>query len=698
MSPITLVDRLSHLPVRQHGARESVLVEPRIEYPHPRETLRSERRNHQGVTAQLRLDRIREIQHEPPPNWRAVLHALTVWTPTYSADAVEVVLPPEDAAGLLRADAEENIWDIQSRTGVSMKLEPGARENTAQSLLLSGDRRAIESAVEDIVRVTKKTTRVFLSGEGSRPATSNNEVPSPSGGQDTDTAAAAAAAATPPVPIWAAIPQAPRKLYALKTRADEIPRPKTWTRTSVEEYVAALTMGRLPPTLASSLYPRGTSHDEAVIMQLHRTFNDPNAQQVLSTSVFKQALAFMARKGHTFRPHARALFVRMEMLGLRMDTEVFNLLAESSVKARDLRGFSTTINLMVKREHQPNLRTWILFLRLIKSEEVKRYILHAMDQTGLLSSPHAVKDIAQEMASHDVDRAIQQGKDLTTFLADQNELYGPDWLSRESGNKVLEAFGRHGRFDECAELLDVMSKSTSTKPDIVSLNTVLTHCKVQNNLHKAVDVLELFDARTNVVPNSTTYHLISELGWRHKLPHVTGLVWRYSCLVNKTSYRMRRRAADLLRRSAAIKTAPPILSGGEQTTTSSSSETTTPSPNNLKRFFLSEVTSEAGPAVLSSNALAPGTSPGDAMHRMMQWYKQRHSDFEPAARLVDLLREALARDTQLRRDLKEGRPATVNPVALPTRRRTARQESARSAEGTQRGRSAFRKVNIKGNT
>lgn len=227
VSPITLVDRLSHLPVRQHGARESVLVEPRIEYPHPRETLRSERRNHQGVTAQLRLDRIREIQHEPPPNWRAVLHALTVWTPTYSADAVEVVLPPEDAAGLLRADAEENIWDIQSRTGVSMKLEPGARENTAQSLLLSGDRRAIESAVEDIVRVTKKTTRVFLSGEGSRPATSNNEVPSPSGGQDTDTAAAAAAAA-PPVPIWEAIPQAPRKLYALKTRADEIPRPKTW--------------------------------------------------------------------------------------------------------------------------------------------------------------------------------------------------------------------------------------------------------------------------------------------------------------------------------------------------------------------------------------------------------------------------------------------------------------------------------------
>jgi len=653
VAPVTLVDRLTHLPVRQHGARESVLVEPRIEYPHRRETRQSERRNHQGVTAQLRLDRIREAQHVPPPNWRAVLHALTVWTPKYSQDTVEVVLP-EDAADLLQSDAEENIWDIQSRTGVTMELESRAGEDGPRSLLLSGDRHAIETAVEDILNVTKKVTRVKLPGE-TKPVPSSGSS-SPSGVQETEP--------PPPVPIWETRTP-PRRPYTLKTRAEDIPRPSTWTRTSVEEYVAALTMSRVPPTLASSIYPKGVSHSEVVIMQLHQIFNDPSAHQVLSTSAFKQALGFMAQKGLTFRPHARALFVRMEMLGLRMDTEVFNLLAESSVKARDLRSFSTTVNLMVKRGHRPNLRTWVLFLRLIKSEEVKRYILHSMNQTGLLSSPAAVKEIAAEMASHDIDRAIQQGKDLTTFLADQDTLYGPAWLSQSAANKVLETLGRHGRFSECGAFLDVMARSASARPDVVALNTVLTHCKAQNNLHEAVSVLELFEAKTRhndvVVPDVTTYHLLSELGWRHKMPHVAGLVWRYACLVNKTSYRMRVRAGKLLRKSttAAAATTEPAqnLSDAEQAPPNPAAAAAAASrpATDVETLFISEVTSDA----------APGTS----MQQMLEWYRQRHDDYEPAAPLGALLREALERDVQLRRDLKEGRPAAVRPVALPTRRR-----------------------------
>ncbi|KAK1770965.1 putative pentatricopeptide repeat domain-protein [Phialemonium atrogriseum] len=685
VSPVTLVDRLVTLPVRQHGPRESVLVEPRIEYPHRRETQRSERRNHQGITAQLRLERIRAAQSAPPPNWRAVLHTLTVWTPKYSEDTVEVVLP-EDAASLLFSDAVDNIWDIQSRTGVTMKIESGAAKDGPQTLLLSGDRRAIDKAIEDILSVTKKITSVLLS----RPVDRSGSL-YPLEGQETSS--------TPPVSIWDGQTSFARP-YALTRRAEDIPRPSSWTKRSLEEYVIALTMGRLPPTLASTIYPKGMSHDEAVIQQLHQTFNDPTARPALSSSAFKMALAFMARKGHTFRPHSRALFVRMEMFGMRMDTEVFNLLAESAVKARDLRSFSMTTNLMVKRGHRPNLRTWILFLRLIKSEEVKRYILHAMNHTELLDSPSAAREVAKEMASHDIDRAIQQGKDLQTFLTDQDALYGSDWLSRDAGNKIIEILGRHGRFDDCGDFLDVMSRSIPGGPDVVALNTALTHCKVQNDLHRAVDLLERFDNSNNsnntaeqqqrgaAVPDAITYHLLSELGWRHKLPHVTGLVWRYSCLVNKTSYRMRRRAADLLRKGAGAATA-------------SSSSTATAGDGNgdgdddahtIQALLVNEVTSdyaEAGsdPAV-RDNPDADADA-DDPMRQMMQWYRRRHRDWEPAAPLSALLREALARDARLLRvrrrrrlgasssagaeggeeEEEEEQDIVVGPVALPTRRR-----------------------------
>ena len=682
ISPVTLADRLASLPVRQHGPRESVLVEPRIEYPHRRETHQSKRRNHQGITAQLRLERIRAVQRIPQPNWRVVLHNLTSWTPKYSHASVGLLLS-SNAVDLLLSDRHTNLSDIRSRTGISIKIDPKKGEDGSRSLFLSGNRSDIDRAVEDILEATKGISSGVHLGDGQVTIRGRQGLTPLPDQQATPNSSA--------LDIQE-VPTPSARSYALATRADKIPKPSHWTKTSLEGYVLALTRGRLLPNLASDLYPRGASHDEAVIKQLHHVFNDPAARRSLSTPAFKEALAFMARKGDTFRPHARALFVRMEMFGLRMDTEVFNLLAENAVKARDLRNFSTTLNLMVNRGHHPNLGTWLLFLRLIKSEEVKRYILHSMNQTGLLEDPSAAPLVARELVSHDVDRAIQQGKDLPAFLADQDSLYGgPNWLYRETGNKAIEVFGRHGRFDDCESISELMMRrGASSQPDVTTLNTIMTHCKLQNNLHRAVDVLHSFETGTSIVPNSVTYHLLSELGWRQKLPHVAGLLWRYSCLVGKTSYRMRRRTGALLLRRARRQAnanangsvVHPLEDGSSQPPgnhppsfpSSSSSPllvsdpTSKPKSRSLETIFLGQVVGD------TEREMADASSGPGAVRQMLQWYKQHRRNWEPAVPLSGLLREAIARDARLLRELKEGVheegvPA-IEPVAVPTRKRT----------------------------
>ncbi|KAL1911984.1 hypothetical protein Sste5344_002179 [Sporothrix stenoceras] len=311
--------------------------------------------------------------------------------------------------------------------------------------------------------------------------------------------------------------------------AHEIPRPAAWTRKSFEQYVAALVNGRPPAHLAAQLYPQSSgwprrsttgddadisgnissedtgasagsnpvlnSHDRTVVNLLHDLFDDDAVKDVLSLSAFKMALAFISKHGEIYRPEARALFVRAEWLRIRMDTETFNILLASLVKTQDLRNFGSTLALMENRGYTPDLTTWVLFLRLFESEEVKRHILHAMQSRGgLLDSPEARHAIAQEMVEYDALRAVslhrQKLQDmrkhnriysnshgnnaavfLDEFITGQTERYGAGWLTRPAANQILEVFASHGQFAECQELLSILTRKQNQRNHIEQLKT-----------------------------------------------------------------------------------------------------------------------------------------------------------------------------------------------------------------------------------
>lgn len=415
-------------------------------------------------------------------------------------------------------------------------------------LTLSGNKSSIFRAASEVTFFLKDAVPVAvdpnvrlddLRTEQPSPSESTAELPLPADGES-DPQASGVELESSPTQTWSLVSSS-YYLDDSKGLADhvfsphvtdigahEIPRPAVWTRESFEHYVAALVNGRPPQHLAAQLYPQSSnwsskptfsddetgnsvhigsedaantaesnpvlnSHDRTVVNLLHDLFDDDAVKDVLSLSAFKLALAFISKHGETYRPEARALFVRAERLRMRMDTETFNILLASLVKTQDLRNFGSTLALMENRGYAPDLTTWVLFLRLFESEEVKRHILHAMQsRSGLLDSPEARQAIAQEMVEYDALRAVtlhrrrlhdmreqnqiynhSHGDNpavfLDEFMGGQTERYGEGWLTRPAANQILEVFASHGLFAVCQELLGVLTRKQDRRDRIEQL-------------------------------------------------------------------------------------------------------------------------------------------------------------------------------------------------------------------------------------
>ena len=559
----SLVNRLAEFPVRAHPALESVFVRPVTEYPDQYEARGSVRTHMKDNARQKKLLGTRESTNRV--DWRATLRNLLQWTPRHLpeqfADTVKVIIPRETATRLL-SDSEYSMWDIKSRTGCGMVLyrvgdagyEVGTEDDDPY-LIIDGHHHSVNTAIDEILSVTRKVTIISRTRD-TEEVLWDGKVD----GEDLSLPA-------PSVVVSARRIPSSRAPYNVNIRADEFPKPEEWTRKTFEEYVDALIKSHMPSGLASKLYPEHGRHEMAVIQQLVAVFNDESAAPFVSNAAFKMALHYMTRGGETWRPEMLSLFnyaQRGRML--QLDVEVFNILAEAAVKTRSLYRFNWVLYLMATSGYQPNLRTWILALRMFEAEEVKRYVLQAMNDRGLFNAHGTPRMIANEMAPHDAYRAVQLRWDVPTFLAKQDELYGGggerNWVSIDVINKIIHVFGSYSKFAEIRELLDLIftGKKLVAYPDQVTVNTILAHCKAQKKLDLAVEFIQLFERYNAVSSNSSSSEkprpplkldtmacdMLFDMALWQKKPHVLSTIWRYAHLVNATSSDMRRRGIAMM--------------------------------------------------------------------------------------------------------------------------------------------------------
>jgi hypothetical protein len=569
--PLTFIERLAKIPVLPENNQESILVRPMMRYPSQRETKVHAYKVHQDLKAQELHDELQKVTRARLPDWRKLLGDMMLATPLYLNGVVEVHIPPQQAHLFLGFGKDGSLLsDIRLRTGSYMELESRPRQDGSAVLRISGPRSAIDQAVTDIVKMTKAVKVILLDtsaetvlhnglaiegpakvnateGLSSSPAAQVDEganVKASAKGDDRQSILPVSSI-TVPHTRHSVMPRQP--IY-FKTKASGVTKPAFWTRKSFEEYVYTLTHGIMPNSLAGRLYPEGVTHREEVTKQLHRIFNDPATREAQSPHAFKIALKYMARQGPGSRPDTRALFVRMESMGMDMDTSVFNILAADCVNQRDLRNFASCIYLMLQRGLEPNFRTWLLFLKLIENEQVKRYILQVMHSRNLLSDPRHLAIVALIMAPYDAERAVRQGWHLAPFLSSQEKLYGRNWLSHHVSHRtldrVLDVLLKHSQFPGAEELIDYMIRHPTLKPNVVTLNIYLHHAKNQKKVRQAVDMVSKL-GKHKIIPDSISLDHLFTLFRQMDRAHCLDVIWQYSLLTAKTQYHMRNRIGGL---------------------------------------------------------------------------------------------------------------------------------------------------------
>jgi hypothetical protein len=425
-----------------------------------------------------------------------------------------------DAASALMSDGESNVWNIQARSGCAMAAhwpDESAPADEDAFIIIAGQPAAVGQAVDEILCTVKKVA-VFRLDEDSTSAQESAEATTKVRNHDGP--------------------------YTLTVRADQIPQPSVWTPANFERYVASLTMGRMPGSVARKVYDGPEGHKDTVVRLLLAVFKDPAAQAAITTRALKIALSFLVNAGQSLIGPARELFYSLWKSGLRIDLDVFNLIASGAVLAKNLLAFQVIIRSMILSGHEPNLRTWLLFLSMVEAEEVRRYIIEAMETKGFFETPQGVIGVAQVMASHDALRAIRLGQSVQELLAVQESTYGPHWrLTTRAGNNMLEVFGRYGKFDDAKVILEAMFGSNcvyaKVGPNTSSLNTLLRHCRLQGRIDDAIGIIKLLHERGFDQYDKITFHILFTTAWHLQRPHLASAVSRYAHLADATSWRMR---------------------------------------------------------------------------------------------------------------------------------------------------------------
>lgn len=478
----------------------------------------------------------REEKQSWIPDWRVILADLRKHTPQndeWLRNAVYVSVP-ESAVETLLHGVDDNIWDIADRYGCSVEL---ASRDTAteqfNEFCLRGSAQSISRTTADIKRIAPKS-KIRLKPAAHLHEGPNTTTPQPAPRSDGVLERSAKVRNV----------SSESRAKTLVTRPENIPRPDRWTKNTLVDYIDKLTSLQVPNHMHRLLYKNGEDHTQSVVDLLGGIITDPQCKPSMSRTAFKKLLDYLIKTNN--KAEAKAAFVHMEMMEIPMDPEVFNIMLRGAAKSEDLHNFHFILHVMLRRGISPNGKTWLAFLMASTNFHIKTHIVTAMKQKGLLGHMSVLRGACQQLIMQEIHASVDRAESLEIFLWRMNTRYGPDWLTVDSGNRVLHFLSAHRLISGCWEFLQAM-EARGVKIDQVSINTVLNQCKRAMNVAGAVEFMKRLPSLTPIQPDQDTYHALFELAWRDKRYNLARVVWKYACLNAATSAQMRMRIRRSLR-------------------------------------------------------------------------------------------------------------------------------------------------------
>ncbi len=494
-----------------------------------RESARASRRAYQAYR--------REEMQAWSPDWRTVLADLIKHTPQHGqwlSKALKFVVPASAAPRLFQG-IDDYFLDIGSKYGCVMELGDRDRvSNQYTSFVISGPATAITKCAADILRIAPDVKIA---------ATSNHLPAVPVDEMDFDMEHSSRLGLFDSGVKVRSVMSHSRRKIPLQVLPKNVPRPEEWTHQSFLDYIQALTSCGL--SNHASRFGFGSEEDprDVVSKVLRDVFKDPELRPVITRQACHAALAYFVSTNRI--EDARVLFVRMEIMKLKLVPETFNILLAGAAKFNDIHNFAFILHLMLHRGLAPNGRTWVRFMMAFPDVRIKLHILTAMQKKGLLNHIQTLRDVCAQLASPEIESSLDQNQSQAAFVAHMDARYGSAWLSVSSANRILQSLGSHGLISRCWEFLHFM-ESRSCIPDHYSVHTILHYCKQSTNMTGAIELFRSLPKSMGFIADDETYRILFELAWRLRSYNVAKVIWRYACMSAATSFRMRERVFQSL--------------------------------------------------------------------------------------------------------------------------------------------------------
>lgn len=561
----------------------SAFVKPAKVLPSSKGMARSWQEHHRSVIMQIRNARFREYIEAAPADWGLIHDRLFSMTEVQPRDwihnGLKITLPRSIAREMLQEAGDFTIAAIRRRTQTTITFsahdpvlttEPSPKDGPAQStMFVSGSLQGINNVIDQVRRAAGKITITRLYsplGTGETEVETLDEIAietlSAAESKDFNNDLRSLKFLSTPL-TRAEGTHSPRRWIDHHVNLTHMP--PTWTTASFEAYVKDLVDSAVLRPLHAQVYnskSRRThlDHEKAVTIRLLELFNIAPAVLVASCSALKIALRYICSKGPKHFADSLKLVAIMESRGFRLDTQVFNIMLLTAVEPAEPSRFFSRIKRMKRTGYKPDLETWILFLRMTKSGQHRSMILQTMRSKNLLATPEALRSVAKEMAADDTERAVAAEKDLDSFLKEQEERYGPTWLTRTAGNAMIDVLCSYKRFDDAFKMLDIMSEVSSSipperanekfeaRPNSATFNTILVHARTLNRMKLAVNTQRKL-AQSDAIGkyfDLTPLDLLFDIAWKSRLRSSLVVIWRYASLGRMTTWHMRQRVAGLL--------------------------------------------------------------------------------------------------------------------------------------------------------
>ncbi|KAI1431276.1 hypothetical protein GGR50DRAFT_680239 [Xylaria sp. CBS 124048] len=558
----------------------TALIRRPVRLPNRHAARRSLRKYRRSARRQAIHEHSRNTLGKPLNDWRTVLDFMIRHTPKYGRILDFRVVIGRITAAQARStlsDLDTNLGVLQQRHKCQIRVEPWL-PNSPLVLHFSGPNLSVRESLLDLVQFIGKVSAirihdpelaampVWAAEARKKPAKEGSPaIRILSDGEYAPEDEVINVYSQTDLDFLRMIERPKQQLYRLTTRADEIPPPETWTKSSFEEYVRKLVLGRIPTGLHKHLYPESEEldHQTAVTIILKHLFTSDELRGVVSVAALRIALRYIQAKGSVFRPVARALIRRAERYHMSMDADVFHDFLIGASRIGDLQSFSSVLKAMHSKGHYVRAEAWSAFLIMIQDFRIKTYIIKRMKLRGL----HRLTPVLAEVGRQNVIISLTEDKDLAMniqdFLTTQDLRYGPKWLNTITLNQMLDVLGGQGNFGACSELLDLIDRNRRVVPDNYTLNTMIMHTRA------IPEKIALLARWKGLSPDTVTYQQFFKLAWAQRLPNMLRVIWRYAVFAGQTTSAMRHTITklmnsgpDLSNRQAFLKEWEYVILGG----------------------------------------------------------------------------------------------------------------------------------------